>query len=80
MCASPAGESLINSELLRYLTDSKDEKEGKTEKKEEEGMELQDGTGGRGCLDKEPYVLYLGTNGLAGGGLKGRFMGRTLPP
>lgn len=71
MCSSPAGESLINSELLRYLTDSKDEKGGKTEKKErreEEGMELQDGTGGRGCLDKEPYVLYLGTNGLAGEG------------
>lgn len=73
MCFSPAGGSLINRELLRYLTDSEGEKGGKT------GGGKTAGLSAGGCSDKEPYVLYLGTNGLAGG-LKGRFMGRAFPP
>jgi len=53
VCFTPAGESLINSGLVLYLTDSKNVKGGKKR-----------GGEGDGCSDKEPYVLYLGMYGL----------------
>lgn len=70
VCSSPAGESLINSGLLRNLTDSKDEKGEKTE--EGAGFRMVRAvawTRSRTCC------ISVRTNSRRGEGLQGSFYG-----
>lgn len=58
VCSAPAGKSLINSRLVRYLTDLKNEK-----KDRRRGVN----DGGEGGAGRTRNVLYLWRNRLAGG-------------
>ena len=64
VCFTPAGKSLINSGLVHYLTDLKDEK--KTREKRERERRMTEERKGR-LAGRTRNVLYLWRNGLAGG-------------
>lgn len=66
VCFTPAGESLINSGLVHSLPNGLEERKKGKKGGMQEGRKRKGGTR-NGWSDKEPYVLYLGTYGLARG-------------